>query len=59
VAKEFLKWMAAGVSGILFAAFQAIQAGNVNVKTILGAILGAVFYRAGSWLVATFGPKPA
>jgi len=57
--KEFLKWMAAGLSGILLAAFQAVQAGGVSAKSVISALIGAVLYRAGSWVVATFGPKPA
>lgn len=55
--KEFLKWMAGGVGGLLLALVQAYQAGGMSIKAIGTVLLGAVLYRAGSWLVAKFGPQ--
>jgi len=58
--KEFLKWMAAGLSGFLLAAIQVISSGGpVNAKAVLSAVVAAVLYRIGSFLVGTFGPKSA
>lgn len=56
--KEFLKWMAGGVGGLLLAVVQAWTAGGVTVKSLGTLVLGTVLYRAGSWLVAKYGPSP-
>jgi len=58
--KELLKWMAAGLAGILMAGFQVVSSGGpVNIKAVGSAVLAAVLYRVGSFLVGQFGPKPA
>ena len=56
----FLKWMSAGLGAIFASALSYFMSGNVfTVKSALTFIGTALLLRAASWIVSTFGPKPA
>ena len=60
MAREFAKWMQAGLAGILAAGLQVISSGGgLSAKAIGSAVLVAALVRAAGWVTATYGPKPA
>lgn len=60
MSKNFLSWMAAGLAGIAVATYEHFSSGAaVSAKAVIGFVVAALLVRASSWVVATFGSKPA